>query len=115
MGGCEKDHNLAVSATLCFQNAAAKACFRILNVAIHNHSSRRTNAEPDLIQGGIASDLRLFDSPLENVRCGYRCPSQSILPPQRRPLPSDQRRRLIGILKGLRNAGTDSVVRISPK
>ena len=28
---CEWDHILAVSATLCFQNATAKLCFRILN------------------------------------------------------------------------------------
>src|SRR5271166_1269418 len=41
---CEWDHILAVSATLCFQ---------ILNVAIHNRPSRRTNAERDPIQGGF--------------------------------------------------------------
>ena len=51
---CEKNHILAVAATLWFQNATAKLCFRILNVAIHNRPSRRTNAERDLIQGGFA-------------------------------------------------------------
>jgi hypothetical protein len=34
--GCEKNHILAVAATICFQNATAKSCFQILNAAIHN-------------------------------------------------------------------------------
>src|SRR5271165_1232738 len=54
VSGCEWDHILAVSATLCFQNATAKLCFRVLNVAIHKHPGRRTNAERDLIQGAFA-------------------------------------------------------------
>jgi hypothetical protein len=57
MSRCEKNHILAVAATICFQNATAKLCFRILNVAFHNRPSRRTNAEQDLIQGGFAQDL----------------------------------------------------------
>jgi len=45
---------LAVAATIWFQNATAKLCFQILDVAIHSRPSRRTNAERDLIQGGFA-------------------------------------------------------------
>jgi hypothetical protein len=51
---CEKNQILAVAATICFQNATAKLCFQILNVAIPNRPNRRTKAEQDLIQGGIA-------------------------------------------------------------
>ena|SRR5271165_1567936 len=51
---CEWDHILAVSATLCFPNATAKLCFRVLNVEIHKHPGRRTNAERDLVQGAFA-------------------------------------------------------------
>src|SRR5208337_775968 len=42
---CEWDHILAVTATL---------CFRVLNVEIHKHPGRRTNAERDLVQGAFA-------------------------------------------------------------
>jgi hypothetical protein len=52
---CEKNHILAVAATLCFQNATAKIHFRILSVTISNHPSPRTKAERDLIQGGFAT------------------------------------------------------------
>jgi hypothetical protein len=45
LGGCEWDQISTVS---------AKSGLRILNVAIHNHPKRRTKAERDLIQGGIA-------------------------------------------------------------
>jgi hypothetical protein len=37
---CEKDHNLAVSVTLCFQDTTAKLCFRILSEVIDNCPSR---------------------------------------------------------------------------
>jgi hypothetical protein len=54
----EWDHILAIAASLCFREATVKKCFGILNVAIRNHSGRRTKAERDLIQGGFAPRVR---------------------------------------------------------
>jgi hypothetical protein len=51
----ERNHILAVRATLCFQNATAKICFQIPSVAISNHPRPRTKAERDLIQDGFAT------------------------------------------------------------